>query len=445
MKLIENNKYLLTSLGELAAQRLKELVKKGLEPDNLQISALSKFLEKRKYNLNAKPEKIPLINKVDFSQSDSMDCFIDLSDNKKNLIIGDYKEQFSGVIYISGLVNNIWLDKELKKDGIAFVNRISSDYQWSRISNSVEKLDNFSKDEIFNLSIGLLNNIYELTIPEGVTVTKPILLKIDVNTTAQFFPILIYCHAFEQSHVKLLLDIQSKLNKDPESILSIIFIADMDSDSTLDLYEIQGMDMANRYFSHELVQVGNNASLDRFIMDFGAKESQRIFSVDLMEKGGEAKVTGIYFPHLSQKLGISTFQNHFADWTRSDLEFNGILDGHSNTKWDGNIYVSRETHGVDGYQKNNNLLLSPDARAQSIPGLEILTDDVKCSHGVTLSHIDPNQLFYLQSRGISRHSAEDLIKEGFLVSATSRIHAKEIENLIIRRLENYFANNITSC
>ena len=92
------------------------------------------------------------------------------------------------------------------------------------------------------------------------------------------------------------------------------------------------------------------------------------------------------------------------------------------------IYVSPEAGKTDGYQSNRNLILSRQARADSIPGLEILTDDVRCTHGATVGKIDEEQVFYLQSRGLSRGDAEHLIVEGFFDPIMQRIPFEEIRN-----------------
>ena len=89
--------------------------------------------------------------------------------------------------------------------------------------------------------------------------------------------------------------------------------------------------------------------------------------------------------------------------------------------WQGMIYVAPGAQKTDGYQANRNLVLSPDARADSIPGLEILADDVRCTHGATVGKIDKDQVFYLRSRGLPYEDAERIIVEGFFDPIMQRI------------------------
>jgi Fe-S cluster assembly protein SufD len=110
-----------------------------------------------------------------------------------------------------------------------------------------------------------------------------------------------------------------------------------------------------------------------------------------------------------------------APHTTSDLLFKGALVEQSRSVWQGMIYVAPGADKTDGYQANRNLLLSKSARADSIPGLEILADDVRCTHGATVGKIDAEQIFYLMARGIPRIDAERLIVEGFFDPIMQRI------------------------
>ena len=124
-------------------------------------------------------------------------------------------------------------------------------------------------------------------------------------------------------------------------------------------------------------------------------------------------IYGLYFPNKEQKMTMLTRQDHIVPHTYSNLLYKGALTGSSRADWEGMIYVDPAADKTDGYQKNENLLLSENARVNTKPGLEIVTDDVKCSHGTTVADIDPDQVFYLTSRGIPLREAERLIVTGF--------------------------------
>jgi Fe-S cluster assembly protein SufD len=136
-------------------------------------------------------------------------------------------------------------------------------------------------------------------------------------------------------------------------------------------------------------------------------------------------MSGFYFTDHDQHLDHDTQQNHLAPHTTSDLLFKGALTDESRSVWQGMIYVAPGAQRTDGYQANRNLVLSRKARADSIPGLEILADDVRCTHGATVGKIDADQVFYLRSRGIPEKVAERLIVEGFFDPIMQRIRFQD--------------------
>jgi Fe-S cluster assembly protein SufD len=142
-------------------------------------------------------------------------------------------------------------------------------------------------------------------------------------------------------------------------------------------------------------------------------------------------VSGLFIPTAKQQFFMDTAQNHMAKDTTSDLLYRGVIDGESRSMWEGMVFVDENAARTDGYQANNNLVLSRTAKIDSIPGLEILTNDVRCSHGVTITNIDNEQLFYLESRGISDETGEALIVSGFIQSVVDRIANKAIWQFLL--------------
>jgi Fe-S cluster assembly protein SufD len=174
-------------------------------------------------------------------------------------------------------------------------------------------------------------------------------------------------------------------------------------------------------FSHERARVTRDANLDWIFGAVGSKLTKNFTDLDLVGEGATGRMSGFYFTDGTQHLDHDTQQNHMAAHTTSDLLFKGALKDHSRSVWQGMIYVAPGAMKTDGYQANRNLVLSPKAHADSIPGLEILADDVRCTHGVTVGKIDPEQVFYLKSRGIPSSEAERLIVEGFFDPIMERI------------------------
>lgn len=174
-------------------------------------------------------------------------------------------------------------------------------------------------------------------------------------------------------------------------------------------------------FSHERIRVERGGNLDWIFGAVGSRLTKNFSELDLAGEGAQGRMSGFYFTDGSQHLDHDTQQNHLAPHTTSDLLFKGALKGKSRSVWQGMIYVAPGAQKTDGYQANRNLVLSKGARADSIPGLEILADDVRCTHGATVGKLEHEPLFYLESRGIPPSDAERLMVEGFFDPIMQRI------------------------
>jgi len=174
-------------------------------------------------------------------------------------------------------------------------------------------------------------------------------------------------------------------------------------------------------FSREKASVMADGHLEWIFGGMGTHLTKNFSDIDLVEPGASARMSGFYFTNKDQHLDHDTQQNHLAGNTTSDLLFKGALMDESRSVWQGMIFVAPGAIGTDGYQANRNLILSKEARADSIPGLEILADDVRCTHGATVGNIDEDELFYLYSRGIPKRDAEQLLVTGFFAPIMDRI------------------------
>ena len=174
-------------------------------------------------------------------------------------------------------------------------------------------------------------------------------------------------------------------------------------------------------FTHERARIGRDANLDWIFGGVGSHLTKNFTELDLAGTGSTGRMSGFVFTDSDQHLDHDTQQNHLAAHTTSDLLFKAALEEESRSVWQGMIYVAPGAQQTDGYQSNNNLMLSDDARADSIPGLEIMADDVRCTHGSTIGNIQEEEIFYLLTRGIERIVAERLMVEGFFDPIMQRI------------------------
>jgi len=187
-------------------------------------------------------------------------------------------------------------------------------------------------------------------------------------------------------------------------------------------------------FTHKRARVERDANLDWVFAAVGSHLTKDFSDLDLIGEGALGRMSGFYFTDGIQHLDHDTQQNHMAANTSSDLLFKGALKQSSRSVWQGMIYVAPGAQKTDGYQANRNLVLSKKARADSIPGLEIMADDVRCTHGATVGKIDPEELFYLLSRGIAKADAEQLIVEGFFEPIMQRIPFQGVQDRLRRAI-----------
>jgi len=164
-----------------------------------------------------------------------------------------------------------------------------------------------------------------------------------------------------------------------------------------------------------------DSHLDWLTVNLGARVSHSAQHSTLRQPGGEAYVTGLYLPDGRQHMAFDTLQDHFAANCVSNLLYQGALLGRSRSVYEGTIRAWPGAQKTNAYQSNRNLLLSRKARADSLPRLEIEANDLRCTHGATVSQVDDDQVFYLMSRGIPRDDAVRLIVEGFFQPSLDRL------------------------
>jgi Fe-S cluster assembly protein SufD len=183
-------------------------------------------------------------------------------------------------------------------------------------------------------------------------------------------------------------------------------------------------------------KTGKDATINSLVVSFGANLARTNVEAGLSAPGSDSEMLGIYFADEDQLIDHHTLQDHLAPNAHSDLLYKGALRDESLTVFKGLIRVEPGAQKTDAYQTNRNLILGTDeAMAVSLPNLEIMADDVKCSHGSTTGQVDETDLFYLMSRGIPRVEAEKLVVFGFFGEVTSRIPLKGLKEKLDRAIE----------
>ncbi len=201
----------------------------------------------------------------------------------------------------------------------------------------------------------------------------------------------------------------------------------------------QGLSEKSWVFGAQRAEVGRDAALDWVALGFGSVRGHVRMETRLVGEGAEARVTGAYASHGRQHIDFDTTQEHAAPNTTSDLAFRGVLQGRSTAVWKGNIIVDPGAQKTDAFQESRNLLLSKRAHADAIPGLEIQANDVRCTHAAAVAQVDPEQLFYLRSRGLPLEVAKRLVIEGFLAALVERFEQGPVRERLSEALERRLA------
>ncbi len=183
-------------------------------------------------------------------------------------------------------------------------------------------------------------------------------------------------------------------------------------------------------FNHERGRVGRDGRLDWVSSFMGSRLTKSFQTVELDGQGSWARMSGFFFANQRQHFDLDTQQNHNAPDSVSDLLYKGALKDRARSVWQGMIKALPHSQRIDGFQANRNLLLEKTARADSIPGLEIEADDVRCTHASTVGQIDEREVFYLMSRGIPRDVALRMVVEGFFAPVMERIPVEGVRDRI---------------
>jgi Fe-S cluster assembly protein SufD len=271
-------------------------------------------------------------------------------------------------------------------------------------------------------------------VPAGLELEKPLYVRVGSSTPngSLFWRLLVV--AGEGARFTL---IEESASADPglESYSNAVAEVFLERGSKLEYVSIQNLSRATWHFATHRARVGRDAELDWVAGGFGSRKGKVTIENRLAGQGATSRVTGAYFADGDQHLDYDTLQQHEAPHTTSDFAFKGVLRDRATSVWRGMIKVERDAQRTNAYQENRNLLLSPDAHADSIPGLEILANDVRCTHGATVSQVNRDELFYCMARGLSREEAQLLIVRGFYQEIFDRIELEPVRDALQSVLE----------
>lgn len=331
-----------------------------------------------------------------------------------------------GQITLTANDAEIFLDEEIAKKGVIFTDFAHAAREHGDLLKKIlGQIVNYDEDKFTAMTAALARSGVLLYVPKGVRVEQPLhsVLWGPGVDMAYFSHLLVW---LEEGASATYVHEYASPTEEGATMHSGIVEVHVSQAARLQFVELQSWGEHVWNFTHERAVVDRDANLDWVFGAVGSHLTKNFSEIDLVGQGAEGRMSGFYFTDHDQHLDHDTQQNHNAPNTTSDLLFKGALKDKSRSVWQGMIYVAPGAQKTDGYQSNPNLVLSEEARADSIPGLEIQADDVRCTHGATVGKIDPTELFYLLSRGIPQKDAEQLIIEGFFDPIMQRIPFEKV-------------------
>lgn len=220
-----------------------------------------------------------------------------------------------------------------------------------------------------------------------------------------------------------------------DSVQSSVVELVMADNSVVRYMNLQDFDHTTWNFITGRAAMARDTDLRWIQVSWGSRLTKAFLDMDFMGQGGHGELLGIYFPIGRQHIDHQTLQLHRAPHCFSDLLFNGALKERARSVYMGVIKVFPKAQKTDAYQRNGNLILDSTARADSIPGLEIEADDVRCTHGATAAQVEEEYIFYLMARGLSRPQAERMIVQGFFQAVLDRVPVESVVAKLERVIE----------
>jgi len=267
-------------------------------------------------------------------------------------------------------------------------------------------------------------------VPKNVKVDLPlqVILHQDTGVGGYHHTLLV---ADAGAEVTVVDDLLGGKNGMQSSVVELV----MGDNSVVRYLNLQDFDHTTWNFLTGRAVMARDTDLRWIQVSWGSRLTKAFLDIDMMGKGGHAELLGIYFPTGRQHIDHETLQLHRVPNCFSDLLFNGALKDRARSVYMGVIKVFPAAQKTNAYQRNGNLILDGTARADSIPGLEIEANDVRCTHGATAAQVEEEYVFYLMARGLSRPQAERMIVQGFFQAVLDRVPVESVVAKLERVIE----------
>ncbi len=252
-----------------------------------------------------------------------------------------------------------------------------------------------------------MSDLYLLHIPKGLQIEEPFLLNVHTGGDANLAVPHLLVIAEDGCDVKVIIETSS--TDEAETLYNEHITVSLGKKARCRIMAMNTMNTNSTVFSEVSARVEQGGWFEHCYAPLGTMLTASCVDVSLMGEDAEVLLQGLYFSHLDQHISMRTFQRHCAANAYSRTLYKGAIQDEAHTVYQGLIQVAENAGKTDAYLTNNNIILSHDARADSIPSLQIRTNDVRCSHGSTTGKLSEKHLFYLKSRGFSPEEAHKML------------------------------------
>ena len=340
------------------------------------------------------------------------------------------------VVYRDGCVVHVELDQALADAGVILCSLAKAAENHPELLQQAlfETRPSTAEEKLWTLHLAILSGGYLLHVPRDVDLLAPIHTFSTLETPGML----------TSTHSLIVMErgaraavIEEFISEDlDERTVSLHGASVHCEDSAgIEYCTVQQYGRGVAHFSTQHTVAHNNAKVITFNVGLGADLARADVTSRLLGQGSDSEMLALWFGDAHQHFDHHTLQHHEAPHAHSDLLFKGALTDEASSVFRGLIKVDVGAQLTDAYQTNRNLLLSKGSHATALPNLEIEADDVRCSHGATIGHVDDTQLFYLMSRGLTRRQAERLLVFGFFDEVLGRLPMAGVRERIRRAIE----------
>ena len=292
------------------------------------------------------------------------------------------------------------------------------------------------ESELLNLAQSFLNKKINLIVKKHRTIEKPVqVVFVQSSTDSMFLSEKLNVVLEENAELKLLIHSFSFINSTADS-MNLNISVNCGVSSRLQFIQLQNEDLESFHFSQVHLQAADHAQVTSLALTSGNKLTRNYLRTEFVGEGASAQVYGLAVGDADQHIDNYTFIEHAKGNNNSIQHYKSILSGASHSVFRGRVLIAPNAQKANSEQLNNNLLLTRQAQADSIPQLEIFADDVKAGHGSTVGQLNNDEIFYFLSRGIDQYTAVKMLSHGYATELIYKFENKPIVKFLLQVLNS---------